>query len=94
MSQKGTNKRKQDDGKFVVVTKTYPTTYGCYRGKDWDEAELICRTDVQVSDKSYDSYEKAVKAARKIRKSHCEFDDGDWDEDELPWDSADMEELR
>lgn len=88
ISQK--RKARADDDKFVIVTRTYPTSYGCHRGREWNEAELICRTEVEVSDESYDTYQQAVKAAREIREGLCEFDDGEWDA-EPPWDSADLE---
>jgi hypothetical protein len=77
--------------KFVVVTTTYPSTYGCNYGQDWNEVDHILRSDVEVT-APVDSYEKALKIATKIRNRSGWFDDHPYDEeDEPPWDSSIME---
>lgn len=55
----------EDDDRFVIVTTTYPSTYGCYRGRSWSKADMICNSHVEVSKKKYASYESAVKGRRE-----------------------------
>ena len=76
---------------FVVVTETYPTNYGCNRGRNWSRAEMICRTDIDISSEKYSSYDKAVKKAREIRDNSDWYQDYEPKGDDLPpFNSADL----
>ena len=72
----------EDDDRFVVVTTTYPSTYGCYRGQSWSKADMICNSHVEVSEKKYASYESAGERARRIRYDNNSFTDYVPDEEE------------
>jgi hypothetical protein len=83
---------------FVVVTTTYPTTYGCNRGRSWCRAELIARSDVEVSSETYETYEEAVQAALYVRERSEWFEDyearigDDYRDNDYDTDSSDEEE--
>ena len=80
-----------DADTYVVVTTTYPTTYGCNRGKSWTQAELIARSDISATG-SYKTRDEAIQAARRIRNRSCYFEDAcEPDPDE--YDSEDLEEM-
>ena len=78
---------------FVVVTTTYPSTYGCHRGQNQNLSELhaLHQTDIQISNETYSSYELAVQAAREERDRSGWFD---WVEDngeDPPYSSAEQQ---
>jgi hypothetical protein len=79
---------------YVVVTETYPTTYGANRGTTYDRGRMIARTVVDVT-QDFDTYEEALDHGIQLR------DDSEWftdyecregiDKDNNPpWDSAEM----
>lgn len=82
-----------DEDKFVVVTTTYPTSYGCYRGRSWSRAELIRHSEVEISEESYNTHEEAADAALNARNQNYLFDDYEdiVGNDDPPFDSAEME---
>jgi len=78
---------------YVIVTETYPTSYGCNRGRNWNRAEMICRTDVDVSTEKYSNYNEAVTKAREIRDNSEWFTDYEppaGDDDLPPFNSRDL----
>jgi len=81
------------DEKYVVVTTTYPSTYGCHRGMKWSRADMIRRSDVELSDQMYNTFDEAADAALEKRNDNCSFECYDEcvdDADELPFRSAAM----
>mmetsp|Transcript_30742 Transcript_30742/g.35052 ORF Transcript_30742/g.35052 Transcript_30742/m.35052 type:complete len:457 (-) Transcript_30742:55-1425(-) len=88
----------QSNKDFYVIVKTvYPTTYGCHRGRTWSDAEMIARSEVEVLDEKYPTFDEAVEEARILRDDNEEWFSGYEDElpensDDLPpYDSADFE---
>ena len=69
---------------YVIVTETYPTNYGCNRGRNWNRAEMICRTDIDISTDKYGSYDEAVQKAREIRDKSVWYEDYEPVGDDLP----------
>ena len=65
----------QEQPQYVVVTTSYPTTYGCNRGITWTRAEQIARTSREVSAGPYATREEAVRAARGVRNRSNYFAD-------------------
>lgn len=63
-----------DAARYVVVTTTYPTTYGCNRGTSWTPAEMIARSDVSATS-SFATRNEAIEEARRIRNTSCYFQD-------------------
>jgi hypothetical protein len=78
---------------YVVVTETYPTTYGANRGKKYNRGEMIKLTKVEVT-KDYDTYEAAFEHGKELRDASRWFTDYEYREgagendDNPPWDSA------
>lgn len=60
--------------KYVVVETYTPTTYGCHRGREWSDFEILRRTNATISRETYETYEQAVEAARQVRKQSSWFD--------------------
>jgi hypothetical protein len=81
-----------DDEQYLVVVTTYPTTYGCNRGMRWTRADMIHRSEVDTTG-PYDTYDDALESASEARADSVWFegyeDEGHWEDDNLPWDSAD-----
>ena len=81
-------------GPYVVVETTYPTTYGCYRGRSWSRAEMICRSQVDTHG-PFKNQKSAQRKARDVLDSTCHFEDWESVDEDLfasgpPWDSAEM----
>lgn len=58
---------------------------------NWSRADMIRRSDVELSDQLYDTFDEAADAALEKRNDHCNFDCYDEcvdDADEHPFDSA------
>ncbi len=77
-----------------MLETTYPTTYGCYRGRTWSRAELICQSDVSTHGPFAD-YAAALREAKRVRSYECRFEDfesidEDMFDEEPPWDSAEL----
>lgn len=79
---------------YVVVTETYPTTYGANRGKRYNYGQMIKLTKVEVTN-DYDTYEAALEHAKEVRGASRWFTDyeyregaGENTDDSPPWDSA------
>lgn len=88
----------EGESAYVVVTTTYPTTYGCHRGMRWNKAELIVRSDRDVSPETYESYDEALEQARVTRNNsewfqdHCQRGPPDSDDDDSDEDDYDDDE--
>jgi hypothetical protein len=79
---------------YVVVTETYPTTYGANQGSTYDRGQMIALTKVEVT-QDFDTYEQALDHGIKLRDDSCVFTDyecreGDDNDNNPPWDSAAM----
>mmetsp|Transcript_30299 Transcript_30299/g.50076 ORF Transcript_30299/g.50076 Transcript_30299/m.50076 type:complete len:183 (+) Transcript_30299:87-635(+) len=88
---------------YVVVTETYPTTYGKNRGTTYDRGQMIALTKVEVT-KDYDTYEDAVEQGKVMRDAASrwfhdyEYRDGannnadgeETNDHNPPWDSAEL----
>ena len=83
---------------FVVVTETYPTTYGANQGISYDRGRMIALTRVDVT-QDFNTYEEALEYGKQLRDNSEVFTDyeycanngegGDRDNNP-PWDSAEM----
>ena len=81
---------------YVVVTETYPTTYGANRGTTYDRGQLIALTKVEVT-QDYDTYEDALEHGEGLRDASRWFTDyeyrdggGEDRDNSPPWDSAEL----
>jgi hypothetical protein len=80
---------------YVVVTETYPTTYGANRGTTYDRGRMIALTNVDVT-QDFDTHEEALDHGIKLRDDSCWFTDHEYSDvvkyDNNPpcWDSAKM----
>jgi hypothetical protein len=79
---------------YVVVTETYPTTYGANRGTTYDRGRMIALTNVEVT-QDFDTHEEALDHGIQLRDASCWFTDYEYREgmdndNNPPWDSAEM----
>ena len=75
---------------WLVVETSYPTTYGCHRGRRWSRLEMIEWSDVKVHG-PYGSFDVAETAARNLAEEDCHFCGYDFEEtwgEGPPFDSA------
>lgn len=95
-SSSNDNNNDNDDAssqqQWIVVETTYPTTYGCNRGRTWSRIAMIMNSHRSRSTTTYTSRDEAVKAARKKRNQSEYFenacappdpdDDSDYDSED------------
>jgi hypothetical protein len=79
---------------YVVVTETYPTTYGANRGTTYDRGLMIALTKFEVT-QDFDTHQEALEHGIKLRDASCWFTDYEYREgidndNNPPWDSAQM----
>ena len=79
---------------YVVVTETYPTTYGANRGTTYDRGRMIALTKVEVT-QDFMTRDEALDHGIQLRDASCWFTDYEYregiDNDQNPpWDSAKM----
>jgi hypothetical protein len=80
---------------YVVVTETYPTTYGANRGTTYDRGRMIALTNVDVT-QDFNTREEALDHGIKLRDDSEWFTDHEcsdvvkYENDPPCWDSAKM----
>ena len=76
---------------YVVVTTSYPSSYGCHRGKQWTQAEALCSGyyHLDASDE-YPTKKAAIKAAILELDEHVHFEDHDLPQKVPPFDSGSL----
>jgi hypothetical protein len=71
---------------YLVVVTTYPTTYGCNRGKSYTKQQFLRESDVDyycpsgknadpIPGSGFKEYKDAVACAREMLDEECSFTD-------------------